>query len=138
MNYKKWLIEDLSELERLRFACGQIREELQTVRTEIDAIRAGGLSGERAEWLLDAGARMQDMERNLAATEKHVADMDRLLAGLPETERKVIEGMYVRPGQRAALDLAAALGYETAQIYRIKDRALGHLAQMRYGVGWRT
>ena len=138
MNYKRWLIEDLSELERLRFACGQLRTELETVRTEIEAIQAAEPSREREEWLLDARARWLDMSANLAATEKHVADMDRLLGGLSGEERRVVELMFVQRREKAAFALAEELQYETAQIYRIKDRALGHLAQMRYGVGWRT
>ena len=38
MNYRKWLIEDLRDLERLRFACSQLRAELATCEAEIAAI----------------------------------------------------------------------------------------------------
>ena len=40
MNYKKWLVEDLQNLERQRFAITQLREELETVVAEYDAIKA--------------------------------------------------------------------------------------------------
>ena len=137
MNYRKWLIEDLRDLETLRFACGQLREELETCRREIAAIRGGPKNREREEWLLDARARMDDTEANLNATERHVADMDRLLGGLPEDERAVVLGMYVRAENGAVGRLCEQLHVETAQVYRIKDRAIDRLAKMRYGVGVR-
>ena len=136
MNYRKWLIEDLRDLERLRFACSQLRAELATCEAEIAAI-GNPRDREHAEWLLDARARLEDFGANLRATEMHVADMDRLLSGLPEEERTVVRGMYVVGGKDAVGGLTEKLHVETAQIYRIKDRAIDHLAQLRWGVGVR-
>ena len=95
MNYKKWLIEDLQDLGRLRFACGQLRRELDTIDAEIAAIECGPETAERKEWLLDARARWVDVDVNLKATEMHVADMEALLAGLPDEERTVVQAMFV-------------------------------------------
>lgn len=137
MNYRKWLIEDLRDLETLRFACGQLRSELETCRAEIAAIRGGPKSREREEWLLDARARLEDTEANLTATERHVDDMDRLLRGLPEDELMVIRTMYVVGKKDAVGWLTERLHVESAQIYRIKDRAIDRLSKMRWGVGVR-
>ena len=137
MNYKKWLIEDLQDLGRLRFACGQLRRELDTIDAEIAAIECGPETAERKEWLLDARARWVDVDVNLKATEMHVADMEALLAGLPDEERTVVMAMFVDAVPGAVGVLMERLHVESAQVYRIKDRAMNHLAQMRYGCGWK-
>ena len=38
MDYKKWLIEDLRDLERLRFSVAQMEGELETLDAEETAI----------------------------------------------------------------------------------------------------
>ena len=135
MNYKKWMIEDLQELETLRFACESLRRELKGIDAEIAAIEGGGRSGEREEWLLDARARWMDISENLKATEMHVANMDALLARLPADELTAVDCLFVDKeggGLFSAMDL---LHCEKTQVYRIKDRAIMRLARLRWGRG---
>jgi ArpU family phage transcriptional regulator len=145
MNYKKWLIEDLQTLERQRFAISQLREELETVEAEYTAIKATNYdkmptgSGENVqeEKLLTAIAKKDELRASLAYTEKHVADMERLLKQLPDDERQIIERTFVGQEKYAAESLADELGYERRNIYRMRNRALLHLAQLRYGAAYR-
>lgn len=145
MNYKKWLIEDLRDLERLRFSLGQIEAELETLDAEETAIRAtdydkipgGSGVNTQEDRLLTVIAKRDELQANLTATKRHVADMDRLLAGLDADELRVIQVMYL-PGEKYAVSrLTDELGYEAAQIYRLRERALARLAQMRHGAGYR-
>lgn len=146
MNYKKWLIEDLQNLERDRFAVSQISSELETIEAEYAAIKAtdydkitgGGGTNAQEERLLTAIAKKEELTANLKATKRHVEDMERVLKALPDDERRVVERMFVHREKYAADNLASELGYETAQIYRLKNSALTHIAQMRHGKGYQT
>ena len=145
MNYKKWLTDDLRELERLRFAIKQMESELKTLTAETSAIKAtnydklpgGKGTNTQEEKLLNVLARKDELTANLKATRLRVADLDRLLMALPKDELRVVEVMLIS-GEKGGVDrLSSELGYETAQIYRLKDRAIGRLAQLRWGVGYR-
>lgn len=146
MNYKKWLIEDLQNLERQKFAISQLQEELETVEAEYAAIKAtnydkmpsGSGDNIQEEKLLTAIAKKDELEANLKYTEKHVADMQRLLDQLPDDERRIIEVTVIKKEKYAAESLADELGYERAHIYRLKSRALMHLAQLRHGASYQT
>lgn len=146
MNYKKWLIEDLQLLERHRFSIGQMKSELETLEAEFTAIKAtnynkmpsGSRDNVQEEKLLTNIAKRDELEKNLKATILHVNDMDKLLNELNEVERTILQRMFVKREKYAADNLANDLGYETARIYQLKNQALTHLAQLRYGVGYQT
>lgn len=144
MNYKKWLVEDLQNLERQRFAITQLREELETVVAEYDAIKAtnydkmpsGSGTNVQEEKLLTAIAKKDELAKNLKYTKRHVADMDRLLNQLPDDERQIIERTVINREKYAAESLADELGYERRQIFNKKNAALNHLAQLRHGASY--
>lgn len=144
MNYKKWLVEDLQNLERQRFAITQLKEELETVVAEYDAIKAtnydkmpsGSGTNVQEEKLLTAIAKKDELTKNLKYTRRHVADMDRLLNQLPDDERQIIERTVINREKYAAESLADELGYERRQIFNKKNAALNHLAQLRHGASY--
>lgn len=146
MNYKKWLIEDLQLLERQRFSIEQMKSELETLEAEYSAIKvtnynkmpSGSGDNIQEEKLLTNIAKRDELSANLKATTLHVEDMDRLLSQLPDDERRIIQRMFVKREKYAADNLASELGYETAHIYRLKNQALTHLAQLRHGKGYQT
>lgn len=135
MNYKKWMIEDLQELETLRFACTALRRELTAIDAEISAIEGGEKTAEREEWLLDARARWMDISENLKATELHVANMDALLAQLPADELTAVDCLFVQKETGGLFEAMDLLHCEKTQVYRIKDRAVMRLARLRWGKG---
>lgn len=142
MNYRKWLIEDLQNLNRQRFAIGQLESELETVEAEFSAIKASNYdkmpsgSGDNVqeEKLLTAIAKKDELEKRLEFTRMSVKDLDRLLNQLPDDERIIIERSVINNEKYAAETLADELGYERRWIYKKKSDALMHLAQLRYGV----
>lgn len=144
MNYKNWLVDDLKDLNRMRFSISQMKSELQTLDAEFTAIKAtdydkipGGTGGNvQEEKLLSVLARKEELRTNLEATQRHVLDLDRLLAALSDEERRVVDRMFVNRERYAQDRLSEELGYESAQIYRVKNRALLHMAQMRFGKGY--
>lgn len=146
MNYKKWLIEDLQNLERQKFAITQLQEELETVKAEYAAIKATNYdkmpkgSGEniQEEKLLTAIAKKDELEANLKFTRMKVADMERLLAQLPDDERLIIQRTVINKEKYAADSLADELCYERTQIWRLKNKALCHLTQLRHGASYQT
>lgn len=146
MNYRKWLIEDLQTLERYRSSIAQMTSEIETLRAEFTAIKATNYdkmpkaSGDniQEEKLLTNIAKRDELEANLKATVLHVEDMDRLLSMLSNDERRIVQRMFVKREKYAADNLANELGYETAHIYRLKNQALTHLAQLRHGKGYQT
>ena len=146
MNYKKWLVEDLQLLERQRFSIGQMKSELATLEAEYSAIKvtnynkmpSGSGDNIQEEKLLTNIAKRDELSANLKATTLHVEDMDRLLSQLNDTERAIVQRMFVKREKYAADNLANDLGYETARIYQLKNQALTHLAQLRHGKGYQT
>lgn len=144
MNYRNWLVDDLKDLNRLRFSIPQMKNELMTLDAEFTAIKAtnydkipGGAGGNvQEEKLLSVLARKEELQKNLEATQRHVLDLDRLLDALSDEERRVVDRMFVNREKYAQERLSEELGYESAQIYRVKNRALLHMAQMRFGKGY--
>ena len=145
ISYKDWLIEDLKNLQRNRFAIEQIQAELKTLDARFSAIKAtnydkipgGGGTNTQEEKILTAIAKRDELEADLKATSLHVEDMERLLETLQEDELTVIERMFIYRERGAAQKLMTELGYEKSQVYNIRDRALNNLAQARYGKGYR-
>lgn len=144
MNYRKWLMEDLQNLERYKFSVLQMQSELETLEAAMTSIRATdwdkipGGSGTQTDKMLTAIAKKDELSANLEATSKFVEDMERLVSELPDDERRIVERMYIHREKYAVENLTAELGYETAHIYRLKNQALLHMAQMRYGKGFQT
>lgn len=145
VNYRKWLIEDLQNLEKDRFAIRQATEELATLEAEFTAIKAtnfdkmpkGSGDNVQEEKLLTILAKKYELEKTLIATEKHVADLERLLSQLDGDERKVIDRTVIHKERNATKNLADELGYEQTQIWRYKNKALNHLARLRFGAMYR-
>jgi len=143
--YKDWLIEDLRSLERNRGAIEQMMFELQTIEAEFASIKATNYdkmptaSGVNIaeERMLTAIAKKTELEADLKATSLHVEDMDRLLRTLPDDELLVVKRMLVNRERGAVENLMGELNVEKSQIYRIRDRALLHLAKSRYGQGFK-
>ena len=146
MNYKKWIIEDLQTLERWRFSIGQMTSEIETLKAEYEAIKvtnynkmpSGSGTNVQEEKLLTNIVKRDELSMNLRFTKMRVADIDRVLDELSDNERTILQRMFIKREKYAADNLAEELGYETAQVYRLKNQALTHFAQLRHGAGYQT
>lgn len=145
ITFRDWLIEDLTTLERNRFAVEQLHAELRTLEAKFTAIKATdydkipGGSGDNVqeEKMLTLLAKREELEADLKATTLHVEYIDRLLASLPEDEALVIDKMLVKHQRDAVAELMQTFNCEKSQVYRIRDRALKNLAISRFGRGYR-
>lgn len=143
MNYiKDWLIPDLKNLEARRSSLSHIREEIETLKAEADAIKAveydrvtvqGGGGNVQEEKLLTNIAKRQELEANYTVTKRQVDELDALLAELPKDERLILERMFINRERNAAESLAVTLGYDVSRIYQKKNEALLDLARRRFG-----
>ena len=144
LTYKSILENDLMKLNKWRFAVVQIQSELETLDAEYAAIKATnydkmpGGSGDnfQEEKLVTAIALKDQKEAELKLNKMRVDDLERLLSQLTDDERRIIERMVINKEKYATDSLQQELGYEQAQIYRIKNRALMHLAQLRHGAAY--
>ena len=144
MNYRRWLIEELQNYERDKFSLHQTQEELETLEAEFTAIKATnydkmpGGSGDNVqeEKLLTVLAKKDERQKNLEHTARHVEDIERLLSQLPENERKIIELAVIKKNRYSDYELEEMIGYERTQIWRLKNKALNHLARLKFGVSY--
>lgn len=143
MNYRNWLIDDLKGLDKCRFSIKQMERELEEIKAEQIAIKATnydkmpGGSGENTqeEKILTSIAKKMELEACLKATKDHVANMDNLLDQLTEEERRIIYIMCIKHERGGQDRLSEEFGYEKTQIYKLRNDALLHLAQLRFGTG---
>ena len=144
ITYKDMLIDDLQHLNRWRYSIEQASEELLTLDAEYTAIKAtnydkmpsGSGGNPQEEKLITVIARKDELTAKLRFTERKVADLERLLAQLPDDERRIVDCMEVNRESKAADRLAEELGYESRQIFRKRNSALNHLCQLRYGAAY--
>ena len=141
MNYLKRTIIELNELPAKRAALVNIPEKIQILEMRFGAIRAAKTDGDpvsggtnnREEMLLSNIADRDELQKDLEATRREVALMEGALNMLQRNERLVLTRFYINQERQAADRLADELGYERANIYKIKDKALVNLARILYG-----
>lgn len=144
ITHRDILKNDLAKLNKWKFAISQMTEELETITAEYASIKAtnydkmptGSGGNPQEEKLITVIARKDELTAKLRFTERKVADLERLLAQLPDDERRIIDCMEVGRESHAADRLADELGYESRQIFRKRNSALNHLCQLRYGAAY--
>lgn len=143
MTGKEWLIKDLREYEKLKAAEKQLAEEIQTLKLEetlqasrLERMPSSGGNTNDAK-LVEAIARKQERELCLELTKRKIEDLDRLLAGLPPSELNIIEKTDIHWHRGIYDELAEELEIDIRQVYNRREKALHHLAILRYGAGYR-
>ena len=135
-------IKDLREYRDLKTALINIPDEIAELEQECGAVKSvrydktpvmGGTSGYEDALILNIDRRNR-LAIRLDTAKSKINRIDRGLSGLTETERLILRRFYI-DGQRGYLDrLTLELGYERAQIYRIKDAALQRFVRSMWGV----
>ena len=129
MNSKEEILRDLRNLELDRTAVCLMREDIarieeDRVKEELPAVQREALEKEQGK-----------LVTCMVATEHHIHRLERLLALLTPEEQKALEQTLIRPYPEAVFDLAEEFHCETSSVYRLRARALGRLARLRYGAG---
>ena len=141
-NWKTHAIDDLRELPALQESVRSLPEEIRELEEDMQLAKGtafdkspvqGGASGydERLINYIDLKTRLGE---NLQAASGRAERIERGLAVLSDTERLVLERFYIHREARYLDRLCGELGYEQAQVYRIKDTALKKFTLARCGV----
>lgn len=142
MTFKDWIIPDLKDLDRLRKAVVNIPEEIATLEAEFGALKAtsydkdivdGGGANSAEEKLITNIAKRRELETRLTYTQRFIAEQERFLSMLEPEERLVLELMYVNRRKNSIEQIKEELCIEQAQVYKIRNRALEHMGQLRFG-----
>ena len=143
MTGKEWLIKDLRDYERLKASEKHLEEEIKTMRLEqtlqasrLDRIPSAGGNTAEAK-LVEAIAKKNDLELDLELTRRKISDIDSLLEGLTAPERSLIEKTDIHWHRGIYEELAEDLEIDIRQVYNRREKALHHLAILRYGAGYR-
>lgn len=141
--HREWMIDDLKRLQTARFAIKQQTAELETLELEFTAIKAtnynklpsgSGDNTQRDKLELNI-AKRQELTACKSATERHVADMERLLAQLSDEERDLLERTYIKHS-RTVEQIAEEEGVTSRQIYNRQRDATNRLLELRFGQGY--
>lgn len=144
ITYKSIMENDLMKLQKWRFAIIQLQSEIETLNAEYASIKATDYdkmpsgSGEnyQEEKLVTVIALKDKKEADLKLNRLRVADLERLLSQLDDDERRVLDRTVINKEKYAVESLQEELDCESAQIYRIKNRALMKLTQLRHGAAY--
>ena len=143
MDWKKCAIEDLRNYSRRRDSLENIRGRIAALREQYASVKCA--LGSDSGAVQGGGNRIEDrmlsnivererLEHTYRAAKRLVDLTERGLNGLDERERLVLERFYVEPSKGNVDRLSDELGYEQAQVYRIKNDALYKFTIHEFGI----
>lgn len=144
MNYRKAAEEELRAYTDLKGSLGNIRQRMSMLEDKMTSVRASSPSatpvtggGNRyEEALIDCMAEKARLAELFKVNSRRVQLIERGLTALSDTERRVINRFFIcdmRP-ENAVNCLVEELGYERAQIYRIRSTALHRYTIAEFGL----
>ena len=141
-NWQRNAIVDLREYEQVQQSLVNIPQEIKGLEMAMTALRGinfdktpveGGTSSYESR-LIDNIDRRERLKINLEIARAKVERIGRGLAALSENEALVLRRFYIRRERDYIDRLCEELGYEQAQIYRIKEAALRKFTLAMFGV----
>jgi len=143
VNWEKVAIDDLRKYEKMRHSLVSIREKQAALDLQSGVIRSSFRDSEPVSGSGSSGAEdrlisniveRERLDGNYHAVEKLVAQIDAALAMLDDQERLVLERFYINRCPGYIDRLCQELGYEQAQVYRIKNEAIRNFTRAMYGL----
>ena len=142
MKWTECAITDLRKYSGMQESLRNIPEKVRALEIRFESIK--GASGDSTP-VQGGGSHMEDamldniVERErlklLYQADKHlVRIIERGLASLTDEERMVLDLFYINRTKHYLEELTKRLGYEQAQIYRIKSSALYKFTVHEYGI----
>lgn len=141
-DWEKHSIEDLREYRAVKESLDTLPEEIRVLEEDMQLVKGtrydktpveGGASGYE-ERLINYIDRKGRLEQNLDLAHAKVERIERGLSVLTENERLVLTRFYIHREPRYLDRLCGELGYEQAQVYRIKGTALRKFTLAMYGI----
>lgn len=143
VNWQKVAVEDLRKLEKMRHSLIAIREKQAALDLQSGVVRSsfrdsepvsgGGGSGAE-DRLISNIVERERLNGNYAATTRLVAQIESALELLDDKQRLVLNRFFINRCPDYVDRLCQELGYEQAQIYRIKNEALRDFTRAMYGI----
>ncbi|HEX2986081.1 MAG TPA: hypothetical protein VHO71_04625 [Caproiciproducens sp.] len=142
MRWTECAITDLRKYTGMQESLRNIPEKVRALEIRFESIK--GASGDSTP-VQGGGSHMEDaMLDNIVERERlkllYQADhrmvklIERGLESLTKEERLVLDLFYINHGKHCLEELSKRLGYEQAQIYRIKSKALYKFTINMYGI----
>lgn len=141
-NWQYNAIQDLREYEAVRRSLESIPEEIRTIEADMQIVRGtsydkspvqGGGSG-MEERLINYIERKERLAENYRVAAAKVKRIERGLNALSDKERLVLQRFFISRTSGHVGRLCEELGYEQAQVYRMKDAALKRFTLAMFGV----
>ncbi|WP_306568557.1 hypothetical protein [Faecalispora jeddahensis] len=142
MKWTECAITDLKKYRAMSESLTNIPEKIQILKIRFESIKSGSSDstpvqggGSRSEdAMLDNIVERERLKLVYHADRRLVRLIDRGLSALSKEERLVIDLFYIDRPRDYIEELIKRLGYERAQIYRIKDNALYKFTVNMYGI----
>lgn len=141
MNWRQEAVEDLKMYTVRREACRNVADRIKTLDGRLcstppvtsDTVPDGNGNSRIENWRLNAMTERERLTENYKTLRRYVALTDRGLASLTETERRVLEVLYIRRRDHAVEKLQSEMCCKPATVYNTRDRALYKYALSMYG-----
>ena len=141
MDMKKIVEERLYNLEKDEAALSRMREEVQSLREECDAIRAASTDGNpvsgggngRSEWLDNNIEQRGFLELRIKAIETKVSSTKAALEMLTEEQRKILDAFFIHRMSKPEEYLEAVMNMDRSSVFRKRNRAMRDLTRLLYG-----
>lgn len=143
VNWEKEAVNDLRNYPLLAQSLARISEQQAALDLQAGAVRSSfrdsepvsGSGGSGAEdKLLSLIVKRERLEGNYSAVSKLVQQIEGALNNLDDRQRLVLERFFIHRCPNHVERLCVELGYEQAQVYRIKNEALRDFTRAMYGV----
>ncbi len=142
MNWKNEAIEQLTKYDAMVEATKNIPEQIRILDLDIKSLQArptyavskGKTSGPADDRIINNIIKRQQLEKSYKNALAWVRTTDRAMSVLLPSDRKILEGMYIRPEKGIVASLCECLGMEQSSVYRHRDHALYHFTIALYGI----
>lgn len=142
MDWKKCAANDLQRYESMAMGLVNLKDRIELIKNKLETVSShsaqsvpmkggGNIYEDRVTNLIVEKDRL---EMNYAFDSQLCEMIERGLETLDETQRLTLTRFYINGEKRCAERLGLDLGYESSQIYRIRDRALHKFTLAMYGM----
>lgn len=142
-DWKPLAIQRLKSYETRKISLEQIKEQLNTLEIQFEAIRAaktdgepisGTMSNRREDMMVDNIQKRDELKANYKIAKREIEVTEKGLAALTEDEKRILELFFINRPYDHVGRLSEELNVEKTVVYERKDRALKKFTMACYGV----
>ena len=142
-DWKPLAVQRLKNYETRRISLEQIKEQLNALDIQFEAIRAaktdgepisGTMSNRREEIMIDNIQKRDELKANYKIAKREIEVTEKGLEALTKEERRILELFYINRSYDHVGRLCDELNIEKTVVYERKDKALKRFTMACYGV----